>query len=321
MSVVRRIAFPEFPRLTALRAVVAAGALTIGASTVFAQVQATYLHTLASFGGPLPYAGVRVSVDHETEETYVLYQNLVHIFNSSGMEEFSFGDGLDLGHVLDVAVDRNGDIILLSYKDSRSGVTRCDFRGVPIRPIEIKNLPAGLVFEANRMVHRNGLLYFASLARSSVIITDAEGAFRSYVEILALLDADERPKEGVESIGFTVDREGSIFFTMPAVFTVYKRSPDGRVSSFGRPGSAPGRFGIVAGIASDSRGNLFVADKLKSAIMVFDKEFNFLTEFGYRGLKPANLIVPDDVAIDRRDRVYVSQARRRGVSVFAIAIP
>jgi streptogramin lyase len=77
----------------------------------------------------------------------------------------------------------------------------------------------------------------------------------------------------------------------------------------------------VAGIASDSRGNLFVADKLKSAIMVFDKEFNFLTEFGYRGLKPGNLIVPDDVAIDRRDRVYVSQARKRGVSVFAIAIP
>ena len=234
---------------------------------------------------------------------------------------FVFGDGLDLGQILDVAVDRTGDIILLSYKGSRSLLTRCDFRGVPIRPVEIKNLPAGLVFFANRMVHRNGLLYFADLGTASVIVTDINGEFRSRVEFLPLLPEDEKKKDGVESVGFTVDREGSIFLTMPVLFTVYKYSPEGRLTSFGRPGSAPGRFGIVAGIASDSRGNLFVADKLKSVVMVFDKDFNFLIEFGHRGLKPANLIVPDDIAIDRRDRVYVSQARRRGVSVFSLAFP
>jgi DNA-binding beta-propeller fold protein YncE len=108
---------------------------------------------------------------------------------------------------------------------------------------------------------------------------------------------------------------------MPVLFAVYRFSPDGKLTWFGRPGSAPGRFGIVAGIACDSRGNLFVADKLKSVVMVFDKDFKFLTEFGYRGSKPGNLIVPDEVAIDKRDRVYVSQARKRGVSVFGIAFP
>ncbi len=311
----------RFPRPTALRAFLTACALVIGARPAFAQVQATYLHTLAGFGGPLKYDGVRVSVDQEREETYVIYQNLVHIFNPSGMEVFVFGDGLDLGQILDVAVDGNGDILLLSYKDSKSRVTRCDFRGVPIGPMEIRNLPAGLTFGANRMVHRNGLLYFAALATSSVIVTDLNGEFRYRVEFLPLLPEDDKKKDGVESIGFTVDREGSIFLTMPVLFAVYKRSPDGKLTSFGRPGSAPGRFGIVAGIASDSRGNLFVADKLKSVVIVFDKDFNFLTEFGYRGSKPANLIVPDDIAIDKRDRVYVSQARRRGVSVFGLAFP
>lgn len=311
----------RFPRPTALHALLIVCALVIGANPAFAQVQATYLHTLAGFGGPLKYDGVRVSVDLEREETYVIYQNLVHIFNPSGMEVFVFGDGLDLGQILDVAVDGNGDIILLSYKDSRSILTRCDFRGVPIGPIEIRNLPAGLVFYANRMVHRNGLLYFAALATSSIIITDVTGDFRSHIEFLPLLTEEEKKKGGVESIGFTVDREGSIFLTMPVLFTIYKRSPDGKLASFGRPGSAPGRFGIVAGIASDSRGNLLVADKLKSVVMVFDKDFNFLTEFGFRGSRPANLIVPDDIAVDRRDRVYVSQARRRGVSVFSLAFP
>ena len=194
---------------------------------------------------------------------------------------FSFGDDLDLGQILDVAVDATGNIILLSFKDSRSLVTRCNFRGEPIGPIEITHLPAGLEFYANRMLHRNGLFYFASLADSSVIVTDANGEFRKHIEFLPLLDAEERKKGGAETVGFTVDQEGNVFFTMPILFKVYRLSPDGKVTSFGRPGSAPGRFGILAGIASDSRGNLLVADKLKCVVMVFDKDFNFVTEFGY----------------------------------------
>jgi hypothetical protein len=303
--------------MTRLRIAVAACVLAIGASIVSAQSQATYLYTLADFGGPLRYDGVRISVDQTADETYVIYQNLVHIFNASGMEVFSFGDDLDLGQIVDVAADRNGDIILLSYKDLRSIVTRCNYRGAPIGPIEFKNFPAGLVFSANRMVHRNGLLYFASLTASSVIITDTNGEFRSHVEFLPLLAPEER-QDGVESIGFTVDQDGSIFLTMPALFRVFKRTADGTLTSFGKPGSPPGKFGILAGIASDSDGNLFVADKLKCVVMVFDKDFNFLTEFGYRGQRPENLVIPDDVAIDRTGRIYVSQSRRRGISVFTL---
>jgi hypothetical protein len=258
-------------------------------------------------------------VDQERDETYVIYQNIVRVFNPSGMEIFSFGDDLDLGQILDAAVDRNGDIILLSYKDSRSLVTRCTYRGVPIGPVEIKGLPAGLGFTASRMIHRNGLFYFASLGTSSVIVTDSNGEFRKHLEFVPMLEEDERQKGGAEMIGFSADQEGNIFFTIPTLFKVYKFSTDGKLTSFGRPGSAAGRFGVISGIASDSHGNLLVADKLKCVVMVFDKDFKFLTEFGYRGLRPENLIVPDDIAIDRRDRLYVSQGRRRGISVFALA--
>jgi hypothetical protein len=55
--------------------------------------------------------------------------------------------------------------------------------------------------------------------------------------------------------------------------------------------------------------------------MIFDKDFNFIREFGYRGGSPQNLIVPNDIAVDGRDRVYVAQGRRRGVSVFALERP
>jgi hypothetical protein len=306
-------------RGAALAVAVTVCALAVCAGTLLAQASPTYLYTLSSFSGSLRYDWVRISVDQERDEIYVIYQNLIRVFNPSGMEIFSFGDGLDLGQILDAAVDGKGDIIVLSYKDSRTLVTQCNFRGEPAGPIELKNLPAGLAFTASRMLVRNGLFYFVSLSTSRVIVTDANGTFRRYVELLALLDVEDRRKGETETIGFTVDGEGNLFFTMPTLFKVFKVSPDGTLASFGRPGSPPGRFGILAGIAADSHGNLVVADKLKCVIMVFDKDFNFLSEFGYRGARPENLIQPDDVVVDRRDRLYVSQGRRRGVSVFALA--
>ena len=63
---------------------------------------------------------------------------------------------------------------------------------------------------------------------------------------------------------------------------------------------------------------MLVVDKLRCVVMVFDADFNFLTEFGYRGTRPENLIVPDDVVVDRKGRLYVTQGRMRGISVFAL---
>ena len=302
------------------RRAIALAVVALGANPVLAQIQPTYLYGLSTFSGPLRLEGARLHVDQERDETYVIYQSIVRVFNRSGMEIFSFGDDLDLGQILDAAVDRNGDVILLSYRDARSMVTRCNFRGVPIGPIQIKNLPSGVEFAANRMIHRNGVFYFASLGTSSVIVTDANGVFRKHLEFLPMLEGDDRQKSsGAEMIGFTADQDGNIFFTVPILFKVFKFSSDGTLTSFGRSGSAAGRFGVIAGVATDSRGNLLVTDKLKCVVMVFDRDFNFVTEFGYRGARPENLIVPDDIAVDGKDRLFVSQGRRRGISVFALA--
>ena len=321
MDCVGRLMTLRRPGRRALRVFAMAGSLVaLVAGTALAQVKPTYLYGLSTFSGPLRLEGSRLHVDQERGETYVIYQNIVRVFNRSGMEIFSFGDGLDLGQIADVAVDPNGDVILLSYKDSRSILTRCTFRGVPIGPIEIKNLPPGVEFAASRMVHRSGLFYFASLGTSSVIVTDASGEFRKHIEFLPMLEDEDRKKGGgAEMIGFTADQDGNMFFTIPTLFKVFKYSSEGKLTSFGRSGSAPGRFGVIAGVATDSHGNLLVTDKLKCVVMVFDKDFNFVTEFGYRGARPENLIVPDDIAVDGQDRLYVSQGRRRGTSVFALA--
>ena len=61
-----------------------------------------------------------------------------------------------------------------------------------------------------------------------------------------------------------------------------------------------------------------MADRLKSAVLIFDRDFQFQLEFGYRGIRPENLIGPRNLALDAKGRLYVSQLGGRGISVFKI---
>ena len=257
--------------------------------------------------------------DRERNEVYVLYQNIVRVFNDSGMEIYRFGDDLDLGQLLDIAVDREGEIFLLTYRDSRSTIVRCNYRGEPKATIEFRGLPAQFVdFSPNRMIYRQGSFYLASPLGMKLAIADREGNFRRGYDLIPLFELEETDRGNVEISGFFVDGGGNVAMTIPSLFRVFIVSPDGAVTWFGKPGGGPGRFNIAAGIARDSKGNYLVVDRLKGSVLVFDKSFNFTAQFGVRGYKPGELISPNDIAIDNQDRIYVTQMGRRGVSVYAL---
>jgi sugar lactone lactonase YvrE len=135
---------------------------------------------------------------------------------------------------------------------------------------------------------------------------------------LAAYDWRKKQLEDIDLNGFAVDDQGNLFFTVPVLFSAFRLSPDGELTPFGRSGSGKGKFGVVAGIATDEAGYIYVSDRLRSVVLVFDRALMFQTEFGYRGNQPSNLIVPDDLAVDSRGNVYVGQAANRGVSVFKV---
>jgi DNA-binding beta-propeller fold protein YncE len=283
-------------------------------------VSASYLYTLSNFTGILPVSWVAISVDEPRDEVYVIPGQAVKIFNNTGMEVYSFNEAGDIAGVVDVAVDDEGSIILLS--NAQREIIRCNYRGEPIAKMELKNLPPAFAgFSPNRVFFRKGSFYFASLGSLQVIVTDRAGLVKDSYDIASLIDLDEKDRKDADIVGFSVDQEGNILFTMPIIAKAGVLSPDKHVRFFGQPGSTAGKFGVVGGIAADASGKfILVSDTLRCVVMVFDMNFKFQTEFGFRGLEPDNLIGPMQLAVDNKNRLYVAQLRNRGVSVYQITV-
>jgi DNA-binding beta-propeller fold protein YncE len=287
-------------------------------------ISAPYLYNLSNFHGILPLSWVSISVDESRDEVYVLPGQGIKIFNDRGMEVYSFNEAEEIGGASGVAVDDKGNIIVIS-NDQRE-IVRCNYRGERISKMELKNLPPEFSgFFPGRVFFRKGAFYFEGSSSGSssiqVVVTDREGLYKDGYDIMALVNLDEKNSQDADIVGFNVDGEGNLLFTMPVMAKAYVVSPDKQVRSFGRRGSKPGTFGVPGGIASDASGSfILVADTLRCVVMVFNRDFVFQTEFGFRGFSPGNLVGPMQLAVDSKNRLYVTQLRDRGVSVYQLKI-
>ena len=299
--------------------------LTPFPAQVSAEVKSTFLYTLANFHGKVPYNEVRVRVDRARDEVYVVERGIVRVFNENGMEFFWFGDNPELESIYDLAIGEKGDLFLLSFdlthpENPKYYLIRCNYRGDAKEKLRVTGLPEEFSrFFPNYMYYRDGHFLFLSSSKMQVVVTDRNGVFQRGYDLAAIIDVPEKDRQNTEIFGFNLDVAGNMLFTVPVLFQAYVVSPDGKVAaSFGKAGSAPGMFGIVSGIAKDDQGNYLVVERLRSVVMVFDKEFRFQQEFGYRGDKPGNLIRPSEVALGNAGKLYVTQVRNRGVSVFSV---
>jgi DNA-binding beta-propeller fold protein YncE len=301
--------------------IICTASLGFSPSTVTAGVETSFLYRLSNFSGPIPYNWANVAVDEERNEIYVLdhQERDITLFNDSGMEFYRFGDGGSLGTAVDAAIDKDGNILVLSTARSNVLVAKYNFRGDPIGQLALKNVPPDFSsFLPDRMIYRQELLYLLDSRGLRVAVTDANGLFQNGYDLGSLAGIKENERDGTDIGGFSIDSEGNMLFTIPVKFAAFVFFPDGEIIKFGKPGGAPGKFNNIGGIVADDRGYYYVADKLKSAILVFDKDLKFQLEFGYRGFRPENLNSPKELALDSEGRLYVSQLGNRGISVFQI---
>jgi len=89
---------------------------------------------------------------------------------------------------------------------------------------------------------------------------------------------------------------------------IVKFAKDGKfIKAWGKEGKGQGEFDEPHGLAMDSTGRLFVADRANSRIQIFDQDGKFLAEWRQFGR-------PSGVAIDKNDVIYVADSESESVS-------
>jgi DNA-binding beta-propeller fold protein YncE len=84
---------------------------------------------------------------------------------------------------------------------------------------------------------------------------------------------------------------------------VVKLTKEGKfIKTWGRKGEGAGEFNVPHGLAMDSAGRLFVADRVNSRIQIFDQDGKFLDEWRQFGR-------PSGVFIDKNDVLYVADSQ------------
>ena len=73
------------------------------------------------------------------------------------------------------------------------------------------------------------------------------------------------------------------------------------IKAWGKKGTGPGEFDQPHGLAMDSVGRLYVADRANSRIQIFDQDGKFLAEWRQFGR-------PSGVFIDKKDIIYVADS-------------
>jgi DNA-binding beta-propeller fold protein YncE len=239
-------------------------------------------------------------------------------------------EGRVWGQVIGVDIDRDGTSI---WVFDRCGARTCD--GSDLAPIQKFDAAGHLIASLGSGMFEwpHGLF---SASDGTVWVTDGKK------QIVVQLAPDGRVlrtlgKPGVAGDGpdefnspsdVLVASNGDIFvadghgdFPVPKTNDrIVKYSKDGKfIKAWGRHGSGQGEFDVPHGLAMDSAGRLFVADRANNRIQIFDQDGKFLAEWKQFG-RPSGVYIRDDIiyVTDSQSNEKVNPPFRQGIRIGSV---
>ena len=195
-----------------------------------------------------------------------------------------------LGQVSGVGIDARGDVLVFR-RASRNWVSPSDTSVQPIAEPTVLRFRAetgelGAALGADQFARPHGLsvdhqgnIWLTDVALHQVFKLDSDGS--------PLLTLGQRAVPGSDHAHFNRPTDvaqapnGSVYVSDGYRNTrVIEFDATGRfVREWGQPGAAPGQFNVPHGIAVDSTGRVYVADRGNARLQVFDSTGRFLEEW------------------------------------------
>lgn len=181
----------------------------------------------------------------------------------------------------------------------------------PSQPIEIWGLAVGA----------DGRVYVADTWNHRIEIFDEDGKFLSQFGTFADAQGDVNlaPGNFWGPRAILIDKQGNLYVADTGNKRVQKFTAEGEfLGVWGGGGITPGRFEEPVGLAADSQGNIYVADAWNRRVQKFDANFNFVAEWPVvAGWESQNVLNKPYIAVDSRDRVFISDPEKYRVIVYS----
>ena len=121
--------------------------------------------------------------------------------------------------------------------------------------------------------------------------------------------------------GLRVDRDQNVWALDDAGHQIFKFTREGKLlQTWGvkdKPGNDEKTFNRPTDIAWDSQGNSYISDGYGNRRVVkLDKTGNFVMTWGTEGDGPGQFRLPHSIAVDSKDRVYVSDRENNRIQIF-----
>jgi len=244
-----------------------------------------------------------VYLDEVAEELYVGRGDNLYILNMDGilLAKFCLGKGLTLRKIV---LDSQGIIYGLDW--GKSIVKRYDFLGKDLGEFKLKGLgkdgstPVSLTVDRNDNLYildgRNGYCYKAD-GDGNIIEKIGDGRLKGYIDV-------DVSRDGKEIVFLNFSR-GKV--------CIYK---DGRFfKEFGKLTGSRGGFSQPVAISIGPDRNIYVLDRNRGVILVFDESGRFLGEFG-EGL----FYFPNDIFVDSKGRIFVADTVNRRLEMMRVKL-
>ena len=247
--------------------------------------------------------------------------NRIVIFDEQGRFRYEIPGGATFQSPVDLAVDPEGYLFVLSQVSS--DVSLLDFDGRLIRKAPLSGLPedaAAPRFVSLAISPDGDRLYLMDSDNDRLWITDRGGAVQGSVDTTI----GRTPKQIEELRYGHVDVYGeTVLLPIPNDGMVHLFDLEGGMKgTIGAPGSAECQLRFPTAAALDDRGRVIILDQQRAMFMTWDLERGVcLSEHYGFGNAPGAFYQPNDMALDGAGRLFVSQGFEGRVQMYEGAEP